>query len=162
MSVLSLTRYTAYLLCILMLSGCGFKLRTASHFPAELQNLIVTSEDPESALYLQLVKQMNFANLAQSSEGEATAQLHIVKDGLSRRSLSLFKNGQVAEHELIYSVTYELTREFDKPVSRRFEVTRNYQDDPNSALAKSKELELILSEMRLQASRQIIRELSQL
>ena len=47
-------------------------------------------------------------------------------------------------------------------IEQRFELYRNYQDDPDNALAKAKELELLLNEIRMQASRRIVRELSQL
>nr|WP_306288137.1 hypothetical protein [Pseudoalteromonas sp. WY3] len=49
-----------------------------------------------------------------------------------------------------------------EPIEKRFELYRNYQDDPDNALAKAKELALLISEIRQQASRRILRELSQL
>lgn len=153
---------TAIMLCTLLVAGCGFQLRTASNLPEDLQSLIVTANDNDSALYHQLLRQLEFANITPADEATANAELKLLSDSLDRRTLSLFQNGQVAEYELIYTVKYELSRNLQEPVKRRFEITRNYQDDPNNALAKSKEMNLILSEMRLQASRQIIRELSQL
>jgi len=59
-------------------------------------------------------------------------------------------------------VSYRLTRPNQAPYEQSFELYRNYQDDPNNSLAKSKELEIILSEMRKLATKRIIRELSQL
>lgn len=41
-----------------------------------------------------------------------------------------------------------------------FQLTREYQDDPDQVLAKSRELDLILAEMRRQAADRIIRQLS--
>ena len=45
-------------------------------------------------------------------------------------------------------------------VMAQFEVVRDYQDDPDQVLAKSRELELMLSEMRDEAADIMIRRLS--
>ena len=44
----------------------------------------------------------------------------------------------------------------------QFELTRDYQDDPNLALAKAKELDLMLGELRQQAANRILRQLSRM
>ncbi|SFC29052.1 LPS assembly lipoprotein LptE [Pseudoalteromonas denitrificans] len=159
-------QFIAVLLCALVLSGCGFKLKKASVLPQELRYLTVTSDDAKSALYRQLKKQLikakvDFSDNANGRQANSP-QLILNRDKLDRRTLSLFKNGQVAEYELTYHVAYQLIRPGEKLVQQKFELYRTYQDDPNQALAKAKELDIILAEMRLQASDRIIRELSQL
>ena len=164
------TRYykqnIAILLCSVVLSGCGFKLKKASVLPQEFKYLTVTAIDANSALYRQLKKQLVNAkvDLSEDAIGRQANSPHLVlnKDKLDRRTLSLFKNGQVAEYELTYHVAYEVLRPSQEPVKQYFELYRTYQDDPNKALAKAKELDIILAEMRLQASHRIVRELSQL
>ncbi|TMO81756.1 LPS assembly lipoprotein LptE [Pseudoalteromonas spongiae] len=151
---------TALLLCFVLLVGCGFKLRTASVLPDDLQNLVVTATTPDSQLFTELQNSLTLSNINTDSK-HATAELKLLKDSLNRRTLSLFPNGQVAEHELIYTVSYQLIRDKQKPITNSFELTRNYQDDPDNALAKSREMELILSELRQQASNLIIRQLGQ-
>ena len=160
-SVKTLMQITALLLCFAFLAGCGFKLRTASVLPEDMQNLVVTANHPESQLYAQLQKNLSFSNIQTLDSKAASAELKLLDDKLTRRTLSLFPNGQVAEHELIYTVRYQLIREQQKPITNSFELTRNYQDDPDNALAKSREMELILSELRVQASNMIIRQLGQ-
>jgi len=156
----------AILLCSVALSGCGFKLKKASVLPQELKYLTVAADDANSALYRQLKKQLVNAkvDLSEDAIGRQANSPHLIlhKDKLDRRTLSLFKNGQVAEYELTYHVTYQLVRPGQDTVKQNFELYRTYQDDPNKALAKAKELDIILAEMRLQASHRIIRELSQL
>ncbi|MCF6458501.1 LPS assembly lipoprotein LptE [Pseudoalteromonas sp. MMG024] len=151
---------TALLLCFVLLVGCGFKLRTASVLPDDLQNLVVTATNPDSQLFTELQNSLALSNINTDSK-YATAELKLLNDSLNRRTLSLFPNGQVAEHELIYTVSYQLIRDKQKPITNSFELTRNYQDDPDNALAKSREMELILSELRQQASNLIIRQLGQ-
>ncbi|MBU2970317.1 hypothetical protein KO527_13250 [Pseudoalteromonas sp. C2R02] len=156
----------AVLLCSVALSGCGFKLKKASVLPQEFKYLTVTADDANSALYRQLKKQLVNANvdLSEDAIGRQANSPHLVlnKDKLDRRTLSLFKNGQVAEYELTYHVAYQVFRPGQDTVKHNFELYRTYQDDPNKALAKAKELDIILTEMRLQASHRIVRELSQL
>ena len=155
--------YIALSLCILVTAGCGFTLKQASNLPADLQQLTLSASDPQSDLYRLMKKQFSLAKIDYKNEVRADrAELTLLSDKLDRRTLSLFPNGQVAEYELTYSVRYQVTRPGAQPNEQYFEIYRNYQDDPDSALAKAKELELILSEMRLQASRRIIRELAQL
>ena len=88
--------------------------------------------------------------------------LQLLDDSLERRTLSLFPNGQVAEYELRYKVRYALTMPERDAQQYQFELFRDYQDDPNQALAKAKELELMLGELRQQAANRILRQLSRL
>jgi len=82
--------------------------------------------------------------------------------------LSVFQNGQVAEYELIYAVHYQLRFSSkndgspEEPQDFRFELNRDYQDDPNLALAKSRELSLLLSEMRKSAADKILRDMARI
>ena len=152
---------TALLLCFVLLVGCGFKLRTASVLPNDLQTLVVTANNPDSQLFAELQKSLALSNINTTDSSSSSAELKLLNDSLTRRTLSLFPNGQVAEHELIYTVRYQLIRDKQKPITNSFELTRNYQDDPDNALAKSREMELILNELRAQASNLIIRQLGQ-
>lgn len=162
MKRLHLFQHIALALCVVMLTACGFQLRTASTLPEDLQNLEVSAINSESKLYVQLNKSLTQSNIQPAQANQATAELKLLDDKLTQRALSLFQNGQVAEHELIYTVSYQLIRENQKPITRSFEITRNYQDDPDNALGKSREMALILSEMRVKASNMIIRQLGQL
>ena len=86
--------------------------------------------------------------------------MRILKDSLDRRTLSVFPNGQVAEYEIIYTVRYELRFNNKDPLPFSFEINRDYQDDPDNALAKSRELTLMLSEMRQEAAARVLRNMA--
>ena len=49
-----------------------------------------------------------------------------------------------------------------EPKPYQTELNRDYQDDPNAALAKARELDLMLTELREQAVARIIRQLGRL
>ena len=154
------------LLCTCLTISCGFKLRGEYLLPTELQTLKVTSVDKYGEL-TRLVKQhliINQVNLIATTNNKSTEastqivpELHILKDSLDRRTLSVFPNGQVAEYELIYTVKYQLLIAGKPAQNFEFELNRDYQDDPDFALAKSRELNLLLSEMRQVAADRILR-----
>ncbi|MGX1112259.1 LPS-assembly lipoprotein [Pseudoalteromonas sp. MBR-15] len=152
----------ALVLVCLLVTSCGFHLKKASNLPDDLKVISLIGDDEKSTLF-ELVEKELIASKVEFDHGDSsTPELTIHKDRLERQILSLFDNGQVAEYELAYSVSYTLKRPGQEAVNQRFELYRNYQDDPDNALAKAKELELLLSEIRKQASRRIVRELSQL
>lgn len=147
----------------LVLSSCGFHLKKASDLPQDLMSMEVSATDMNSALYDTLLDTLDQANVSINENLRANSPtLFLVSDSLDRRTLSLFKNGQVAEYELIYSVRYTLTRAGEAPNEQYFELYRNYQDDPDNALAKANEMKIIVEEMRRQAAHRIVRELATL
>ncbi len=151
----------APVLVCLLLTSCGFHLKKASNLPDDLKIITLVGDDEKSTLF-ELVKKELIASKVKLNQGGTQPKLTIHKDRLERQILSLFDNGQVAEYELAYSVSYTLKRPGQQAINQSFELYRNYQDDPDNALAKAKELDLLLSEIRKQASRRIVRELSQL
>ena len=144
-----------------MLSSCGFHLRgnlPLSQFPA-----IYVQSEAHSQL-AQLLNQrlrQNSVQLLDSMQADAPT-IQLVSDTLERRTLSLFPSGQVAEYELIYKVSYYLIMPGQEPAFNQFELYRDYQDDPNQALAKARERDLLLGELRQQAANRIIRQLARL
>ncbi|MCW8866013.1 MAG: LPS assembly lipoprotein LptE [Colwellia sp.] len=129
----------------------------------DLQTLYVSSNDVHGEL-TRLVKQhlaRNQVNVLKQKNIE-NPELRIMPDKLDRRTLSVFQNGQVAEYELIYAVHYQLRFNNEETLDFRFELNRDYQDDPNLALAKSRELSLLLSEMRKSAADKILRDMARI
>ncbi len=149
------------LLLSLLLSGCGFQLRGS--LPLEKYPAVYLQGDKHSELLQQLGTQLerNQVKLLDSSDAQA-AIFVLDSDSLQRRTLSLFPNGQVAEYELIYKVNYQLVLPGQEPRPYQIELYRDYQDDPSRALAKSKELDLMLTELRSQAVARIIRQFGRL
>lgn len=149
------------MLCTFTLCACGFQLRGDYLLAPELQTLYVSSVDQHGEL-TRLIKQhlvQNQVKVVKQFTAEIP-EMHILKDKLDRRTLSVFPNGQVAEYELIYTVRYQLKRANQDSQFFKFELNRNYQDDPNLALAKSRELTLMLSEMRKEAADKILRSMA--
>lgn len=157
-----LTLWLLLAITVLMQAGCGFKLRGSHQIPDSLKVMHLDSADKHSELARLLRVQLTLNKIELVKRNETTPILQLHQDKLDRRTLSLFPNGQVAEYELIYTVRYAIALPEQENQQFDFEIYRDYQDDPESALAKSKELKLILREMRQQAADRIIRQLASL
>ncbi|ALZ76180.1 LPS assembly lipoprotein LptE [Rheinheimera sp. F8] len=149
------------LLLSLLLSSCGFQLRGS--LPLEKYPAVYLQGDKHSELLQQLGLQLERNQVKLLDSSDAGAAIFVLdSDSLQRRTLSLFPNGQVAEYELIYKVNYQLVLPGQEPRPYQIELYRDYQDDPSRALAKSKELDLMLTELRSQAVARIIRQFGRL
>ena len=145
-----------------VISGCGFKLRGDQQLPSGIETVRLSASSAQMPLQRQLEKQLTVFKIPFTIDQTPTQEpsvldIRILGDELNRRLLSLFPTGQVAEYELILSVRYMIAFPGREPQQVEFEVTREYQDDPDQVLAKSRELDLILDEMRADAADRIIR-----
>jgi LPS-assembly lipoprotein len=154
-------RLITALTLVSLLSSCGFHVRGDYLLSDDLQTLYISSSDVHGEL-TRLVKQHLSHNQVKvlKHKNAQVPELRIMSDTLDRRTLSVFENGQVAEYELIYAVHYQLRFANEEPQNFRFELNRDYQDDPSLALAKSRELSLLLSEMRTSAAYKILRDMA--
>ena len=151
------------------LQGCGFKLRGSQALPSYLNNVVILSQfdylplsralDNRLPVY-QLQSIIGEKTIPEGIEPTTVVVIKLQPEALERRLLSIFSSGQVAEYELIYSVNYEVIFPFAEPISASMTVAREYQDDPDQVLAKSRELDLVLDEMRAESADRIIRLLS--
>lgn len=160
------TDFRIYLICLaLFAQGCGFTLRNNYELPEHLKSLQMLSSERHSRLSDVLTKRLTIygARLHSASKGKTNQlpTIYLYPETLERRLLSLFPSGQVAEYRLIYQVRVEFQKSQDTESELlEFELSRDYQDDPDQVLAKSRELDLVLNEMRQEASDKIIQLLS--
>lgn len=156
-------------LVAITLQGCGFKLRGSQALPSYLNNVVILSQfdylplsralDNRLPVY-QLKSIVGEKTIPEGIEPTTVVVIKLQPEALERRLLSIFSSGQVAEYELIYSVNYEVIFPFAEPISASMTVAREYQDDPDQVLAKSRELDLVLDEMRAESADRMIRLLS--
>lgn len=161
-------KFSVWLLAAtLLLSGCGFKLRNDFQLDERFQKIRVLNAKQKSPLTDTLIRRLDIysAEVINRSQPDihhefSVPTIYVLPERLERRLLSLFPTGQVAEYELLYFCEYQVQMPNGDVQDYTFELTREYQDDPDQVLAKSRELELILSELRRQAADRIIRQLS--
>lgn len=144
-------------LCLLSLTACGFQLRGNYQLPPTLQHVAIDA--PQFSEFAEHAKQrFELAGATVVAAGDNLTRIEILNDDLSRRTLSLSASGQVAEYELIYKVSYVLVNAAGERRPMQVEVFRDYQDDPNFALAKTREREVLVAEMREQAAQRLVRQ----
>ncbi|MDX1705082.1 LPS assembly lipoprotein LptE [Pseudidiomarina sp.] len=150
-------RYLAVLLLSIMLTACGFQLRDSYQLPPQLERVHIDAA-AFSEIRQVVIQRFELAGAEVVDDSEALT-VRIISDALDRRALSLSRSGQVAEYELIYTLWYELIRRDGTAApAQRIEVYRDYQDDPNFALAKTREREVLVAEMREDAARLLLRQ----
>ncbi|MBB66663.1 hypothetical protein C7Y69_07045 [Alteromonas sp. KS69] len=160
-----LLRYTVVLSALFALGGCGFHLRSAPSLPENVKSVLITSARAHAPLARALHNRLTVYGLNGVYQQDSTSSndgvsLYLLPEKLERRLLSVYASGQVAEYELIYTVRYRVQFPDEEAIMATFDVMRDYQDDPDQVLAKSRELELVLDEMRAEAADIIIRRLS--
>ncbi|CUA83406.1 LPS assembly lipoprotein LptE [Pseudidiomarina woesei] len=152
-----LLQYLVILLVTLTLVGCGFHLRDSYQLPPNMHNVAI--EASAFSEFRSVLKQrFELAGAEIVAAEQAGLVVMVINDQLNRRTLSLSQSGQVAEYELIYTVNYQLLLPDKAPRELQVEVYRDYQDDPNFALAKTREREVLVREMRDEAARQLLRQ----
>lgn len=163
------SNYTCLGLSILLLSACGFTLRGSQALPDTFKQVIIDSKVQYSELTRALVKRLPVYQLSALVSNDETVLnnatgafvlLKLEPEKFERRLLSLFSSGQVAEYEIVYIVNYSVTFPGKQIIKNSFRVSREYQDDPDQILAKSRELNLILAELREESADRMIRLLS--
>ncbi|MGY5450008.1 LPS-assembly lipoprotein LptE [Agarivorans sp. MS3-6] len=148
-------------LCLSLLTACGFAPRGSYLLDEKLTQIYVSSSDEFSPLVRELKRQLSQNNVAVFEfPQDDIPTLHIGGENISKRTLSLFDNGQVAEYELSYQVAgyLQIAEQGNFPIN--VQLHRDFQDNPLAALAKQRERELLYSELRVMASDQIMRQLA--
>lgn len=143
-------------LTLLASSGCGFKLQRSYSIPDELKSLHLSSQDEYSELTRLVRERLRLNSIKVVPQTDTTPTLRILGDSLDRTTLSLYPTGNVAEYELNYQVSFVVQQPQREAQSFDVDIHRDYLDDPRTALAKSREMELLVKEMRIQAADQII------
>src|SRR5690554_8056650 len=128
-------RLLAWLLSIVMLSGCGWHLRGVIPFPTEYKVLYLNSQASPS-INRQLTMQLEFNGVLLTEDpADAQAVLSIQELDLEKRTLSLTSAGQIAEFELNGRLTAMLQRnDRDKHVLVEVNSRRRVTNDINNVL----------------------------
>ncbi|MBE1287246.1 MAG: hypothetical protein GJ671_05940 [Alteromonadaceae bacterium] len=142
---------------VFSLSSCGFTPRQANLVPQELRRLAIVTQ-PSTQAFAEALKRLGSLNDL-VWRNESNIRLNLIDEKVTRRLLSVFASGQVAEYELNYTLRYQLSVD-SASIPLEINILRDYQDDPKQVLAKSLELELIMQELRNQAAEQLLRTLA--
>lgn len=153
----------AILTLVLSLAGCGFTLRGSVDLPAALQTLQLESPNPDSEIVREVRRMLRNNDVALVETGtDATWRLGVGLEANSERVVSVNANARAGEYEITMSVAAQLRRGTQTIGPETLSVSRVYLADPESAVAKNEEAELIRSELRRELAQQILRRLQSL
>lgn len=145
----------------LVLSGCGFHLRSALTLPENLGPVRVVSSDPYSPLGTALGEALTRIGATPASP-EATddvATLEVISERWGSRPISIDQFGRAQEFTLRYAVVFGLRKADGSDVLPRqtIELSRDYVSSPTNPTGAESEQELLARELRREMVAQILR-----
>jgi LPS-assembly lipoprotein len=149
------------LLSVLALASCGFTLRGTASLPAELQNMVLVSTDGNSDVLRELRRSLIANNVTVLETPESDSyRLVIGEEDSKERILSVNSNARAGEYELSISIPFQLrTADTILIEPEILTIEKVYLADPNNAVAKDEERELMENEMRRELVILILRRL---
>ncbi len=150
-------------LLVMSMTGCGFTLRGSIELPVALQTMQLESPNPDSDIVREVRRMLRNNDVTLVEEAtDATYRLGIGSEQTSERVLSVNANARAGEYELTMSAAFQLRRGTELLGPETLSVARVYLADPENAVAKNEEAELIRTEMRRELAQQVLRRLQSL
>ena len=153
-------RLAAVVLLAATLTACGWKLRGSYNLPPDITPIAVEGGGVADQLRDSL---RNSNSLAESTAAPSASDLEILKEGDSRRVLSVDANGKVDEYELRYEVRWQLTAKGTDDKSRRiliapttFRANRSYDYDASTVLTTNEQELRLIENMREDIAQRIL------
>jgi len=151
------------LLCLSLLSGCGFKLRGAYQLPPAMQQTYIGA----ASVNADLVRSLSIALRASDIElldvpSDDAAQLKLFKETRSKRVVSVDSRGRAREYTLTYAISFSLTGK--QPATgeafhieqQDLQIDRDFLFDPEDVLGNARGESQLYDEMRQDLVRLIL------
>ncbi|SHF23516.1 LPS assembly lipoprotein LptE [Thermomonas hydrothermalis] len=154
-------RRAVFVLCALLLSGCGFHLRNALNLPANLGPVRVITADRYSPLGDLLADGLRRAGATPADPNASTdvATLQVISEHWADTPISNDQSGRAQEYMLRYAVVFSLQRA-DGSIAvpqQAVELSRDYLAPATDLLGKASERELLMRELQRDMAASILR-----
>jgi LPS-assembly lipoprotein len=146
---------------LLLISSCGFHLRGSITLPSDLESLHLESSVGESDLLQALRRALTAADVnLLDIPGSGVYSLGIGQEEVEERVLSVNSNARAGEYQLSISVPVQVRSGQIVVVGPEIlTIEKVYLADPDNAVAKQEEREIMEDEIRQELVLQILRRL---
>jgi outer membrane lipopolysaccharide assembly protein LptE/RlpB len=146
---------------LMLLSSCGFTIRgyDSALLSPELQQLQLSYNTSSNEL-AQILRRRLMASGVEIVEDTSAYNLILGDEQSIERIISVNRNVRAGEYEITLTASMQLDNNGESLIAREIiSVEQIYEADPNNAAAKTNEAEIVMDELRLALSEQIMRRL---
>ncbi|MCW8935232.1 MAG: LPS assembly lipoprotein LptE [Gammaproteobacteria bacterium] len=148
-----------YVMCFLLLSACGFKLRGAYKLPVEMQITYVDAAQKDSTLSRALIRSLKASNIKITEKAaDNIAVLKLSQESKTKRIVSVDANGRAREYTLTYAINFQVNVKESKfeIENQNISIDRDFQFDTEDVLGNSREESQLYEEMQQDLIRLIL------
>jgi len=140
---MSLSRISLLLPLLLVVTACGFQLRTAPQLPPEMARTYIDTKDRHSEFYRSLRRGLVEAGVdVVDSAADASAVFTVLNDDTDQRVLSVSARNVPREYEVFYTINYTVQTDTGILLAPQLQTaTRDYTYDETKVLGKAQEEE---------------------
>ncbi|HWV18208.1 MAG TPA: LPS assembly lipoprotein LptE [Rhodocyclaceae bacterium] len=149
------------LLCVTLLTACGFKLRGSYDLPFETLYIALPESHELHAALKRNIEAGTKTRIVDNRE-DAQATLTVVYDRTLQTILSLSGTGRVTEYQLVRTFAFRVIGKDNRDIipQREIVLRRDLPYSDNVVLAKASETELLIRDMQSDLVNQILRRLA--
>lgn len=153
---------TITLLILVLMAGCGFKLRGSFDLPPWFNHISLTNLSADKDLVRIVKKQLQGAGVhIVPGDARTAVQLVIIKDNLQQQITGISSSTTPRQYRLIYSAYFSMLKNNKMLIpSTKVVVTRQLTINNDRILGSNFEESTLYHEMRQDAAAQIINRLS--